>query len=114
MATVSGIKTKIRAALKNQGTYSEDLEICIGMVAGSYYAFLLAQKDIEKLKCSYIEEVSRENNVKLVPHPAFKTLKDSQESVRKGLRELGLTLSTLSVSDDDELSDLIEDVESVK
>ncbi len=114
METVKSIKAKIRSALKRQNTYSRDLEICIGMVAGSYYAFLLAQNDIEDLTSSFVEEMSRENNIKLVPHPAFKTLKDSQESVRKGLRELGLTLSTLSVSDDDELSDLIEDVESVK
>ncbi len=84
------------------------------MVAGSYYAFLLAQTDIEKLTCSYVEEKTRENNIKLVPHPAFKTLKDSQESVRKGLRELGLTLSTLTVDDEDELGKLIDDVESVK
>ena len=114
METVKSIKSKIRSALKRQGTYSKDLEICIGTAAGSYYAFLLSQRDIESLKRSFVEEVSREGNKKLVPHPAFKTLKDSQESVRKALRELGLTMSTLVVDEDDELGKLIDDVESVK
>lgn len=63
---------------------------------------------------NFIEEISREGNIKLAPHPAYKTLKDSQESVRKSLRELGLTLSTLAVDDNDEMSKLVEEVDSVE
>ena len=108
--TVSNIKSKIRKALKNQKTYSKDLETCIGMAAGSFYAFLLAQQDIEELPCTFVSEKSREGNERLVPHPAFRVLKDASEMTRKSLRELGLTLNTLSTDDDDPLEDLMNDV----
>ena len=102
------IKNKIRKALKNQNTYSKDLETCISMAAGSYYAFLLAQKDIGILTCTFLTEITREGNEKLVPHPAFKVLKDAQEMVRRSLRELGLTLGTLSTGDNDPLEDMLD------
>lgn len=108
MESIMSIKNKIRKALKNQNTYSKDLETCISMAAGSYYAFLLAQKDIEILTCTFLTEITREGNEKLVPHPAFKVLKDAQEMVRRSLRELGLTLGTLSTGDNDPLEDMLD------
>lgn len=114
MDKVSTIKTKIRKALKNQRTYTKDLETCIGMAAGSYYTFLLAQKDIEKLECTYVIEYSREDKERLAPHPAFKVMKDSQEMTRKSLKELGLTLSTLISDDVDEFNDLVKRVSEVE
>ena len=108
--SISNIKSKIRKALRNQKTYSKDLETCIGMAAGSYYAFLLAQQDIEKLDCTYVTEKSREGNDRLVPHPAFRVLKEAAEMTRKSLRELGLTLNTLSTDEDDPLEDLVNSV----
>ena len=114
MDKVSTIKTKIRKALKNQGTYTKDLETCIGMAAGSYYTFLLAQKDIENLECTYVIEYSREDKERMVPHPAFKVMKDSQEMTRKSLKELGLTLSTLISDDTDEFDRLVKKINEVE
>lgn len=108
METIMTIKSRIRKALKNQNTYSKDLETCIAMAAGSYYAFLLAQEDVGKLTTTFVEEKTREGNSKLVPHPAFKVLKDTQEMVRRSLRELGLTLGTLSTGDNDPLEDMLD------
>lgn len=108
METIVTIKSRIRKALKNQNTYSKDLETCIAMAAGSYYAFLLAQEDVGKLTTTFVEEKTREGNSKLVPHPAFKVLKDTQEMVRRSLRELGLTLGTLSTGDNDPLEDMLD------
>lgn len=108
METIVTIKSRIRKALKNQNTYSKDLETCIAMAAGSYYAFLLAQEDVGKLTTTFVEEKTREGNSKLVPHPAFKVLKDTQEMVRRSLRELGLTLGTLSTGDNDPLDDMLD------
>ena len=108
METIVTIKSRIRKALKNQNTYSKDLETCIAMAAGSYYAFLLAQEDVGKLTTTFVEEKTREGNSKLVPHPAFKVLTDTQEMVRRSLRELGLTLGTLSTGDNDPLEDMLD------
>lgn len=108
METIVTIKNRIRKALKNQNTYSKDLETCIAMAAGSYYAFLLAQEDVGKLTTTFVEEKTREGNSKLVPHPAFKVLKDTQEMVRRSLRELELTLGTLSTGDNDPLEDMLD------
>lgn len=108
METIVTIKSRIRKALKNQNTYSKDLETCIAMAAGSYYAFLLAQEDVGKLTTTFVEEKTREGNSKLVSHPAFKVLKDTQEMVRRSLRELGLTLGTLSTGDNDPLEDMLD------
>lgn len=108
MEKITNIKSRIRKALKNQNTYSKDLETCISMAAGSYFAFLLAQRDIENLTCTFLTEITREGNKKMVPHPAFKVLKDTQEMVRRSLRELGLTLGTLSTGDNDPLEDMLD------
>lgn len=61
-----------------------------------------------KLTTTFVEEKTREGNSKLVPHPAFKVLKDTQEMVRRSLRELGLTLGTLSTGDNDPLEDMLD------
>lgn len=111
MEKTDEIKRRIKNALKRQGTYSRDLELCIGMCAGSYAAFLAAQADIAGLEHTYVEETSREGNVRLVPHPAFRVLRDTQEMVRRSLRELGLTLSTLAQDDDDPMADLMARVQ---
>lgn len=112
MSEIDGIKERIKAAMESQGTYSEDLDLCIFLCAGSYLAFKIALGDITKRKKAYVTEVTRENNKKLVAHPSFKILFDSLEVTRKALRELGLTLQTLSATEDDEVGKLIEDVEN--
>ena len=107
MCDLDDIKEKIRAAMESQGTYTEDLDLCITLCAGSL-------NDISKKRMkSYVKEVSRENNDKLTAHPAFKVLFDALEATRKQLRELGLTFQTLSASDDDEVNDLINEVNKI-
>ena len=113
MCDLDDIKEKIRAAMNSQGTYTSDLDLCITLCAGSYIAFKIALNDIAKKKRSFVTEVSREGNKKLVAHPAFKVLFDALEVTRKQLRELGLTLQTLSSSDDDEVNDLINEVDKI-
>ena len=114
MCDLDDIKEKIRAAMESQGTYTEDLDLCITLCAGSYMAFQISLNDISKKRMkSYVKEVSRENNDKLTAHPAFKVLFDALEATRKQLRELGLTFQALSASDDDEVNDLINEVNKI-
>lgn len=114
MDSLDDIKERIRAAMDSQGTYTEDLELCITLCAGSFMAFQIALNDISRKRMkSFVKELSREGNEKLVAHPAFKVLFDSLEATRKQLRELGLTLQTLSASDDDEVNDLINEVNKI-
>nr|DAH28484.1 MAG TPA: terminase small subunit [Caudoviricetes sp.] len=112
MESLQKIELKIKKALRNQKSYSKDLDTCITMAAGSYYAFLVALEDIKELDKSYVIEKSREGNDRMVPHPAFRVLKDTQEMVRRSLRELGLTLGTLSTEDEDALEDMLNRVEA--
>ena len=111
MSDLDDIKNKIRNAMTSQGTYIPDLDLCIELCAGSYMAFRIALSDISKKRMkSFVKEKTREENTKLVAHPAFKVLFDSLEVTRKQLRELGLTLQTRSVSEDDEVNDFINEV----
>ena len=48
MCDLDDIKEKIRAAMESQGTYTEDLDLCITLCAGSYMAFQIALNDISK------------------------------------------------------------------
>ncbi len=112
MTPLDEIKNRIQTAMKSQGTYSADLDLCIEICAGSCLAFQIALRAIEKRNIrAFIKEVSREGNSKLVAHPVFKVFFDASESARKQLRELGLTLQTVVSSDDDEVNQLINDVE---
>jgi len=114
MASVGALKGRIRKALREQNNYSKDMESAILLAAGNLFAYELALKDLEELDCTYIEEISREGNIKLVPHPAFKVFKDASESVRRSLRELQLTLATLEgTTENDDLDNLVESVNGV-
>lgn len=110
MDDVKKITAKIKKALMKQCTYSKDMDICIDVCAGNYRSFLLAMKDVNGLESTCIEESTREKHIRIVPHPAFKVLQSTGESTRKALRELGLTITTIAGADNDEVSDLIEDV----
>lgn len=111
MTSLDEIREKIRAALEDQGTYSPELDMCIELCAGSYLAFKIVLSDISKKNMkSFVKEVTREDNKKLVAHPSFKVFFDSLEATRKQLRELGLTLQTLASNESDEVTDLINEV----
>lgn len=111
MGDLDDIKEKIIKAMVSQGTYVSDLDLCVELCAGSYMAFRIALSDISKKRMkSFVEEKTREDNKKLVAHPAFKVLFDALEVTRKQLRELGLTLQTLSATEEDEVNDLMDKV----
>ena len=115
MESVKKIKKAIVTALKQQGTYSEDMDTCIHLCASTFQALQLAQEDIEKLPSTCVEEVTREGNIKLAPHPAFKVLVSTGEITRRSLRELGLTISSVAgTSGEDDVEDLIESVQKLK
>lgn len=114
MDAKENIKEKIREALKLQGNYSESLEILIDSTAETYYLKSMAFRDAKKAKSTFYEEITREGNTKLVMHPAVKAYNMYKASLNKDLRDLGLTQTSLSNLEDDELEELIDDVESVK
>lgn len=112
--TINQYKNKIRKALKDQDNYSKDMESAILLAAGNMFAYELALGDLEDLECTYVEEVSREGNIKMVPHPAFRVFKDTSESVRRSLRELQLTLATIQgSSENDDLDNLVDEVNNI-
>lgn len=110
---IKSISQKIKKALESQGTYTSDLDIAITTTAGAYRAFLVAQNDVMKLERTYYETESREGHVKYVPHPAIKTMKDTQTMVIEGLKTLGLTLSTLTTAGYDPLEKLVDDINKI-
>ena len=111
--SMRSITSKIRSALKSQGTYTRDLEMAISTTAGAYRAFLIAQNDVAVLDKTYYKTESREGNLKYVPHPAIKTMKDTQGMVLDGLKTLGLTLATLNTTDYDPLEKLVDDINMI-
>lgn len=114
MVDIESAKERIRNAMVSQGTYTVDLDLCIELCAGSYVAFRIALSDISKKNMkSFVKEKTREDNEKLVAHPAFKVLFDALEVTRKQLRELGLTLQTLTATENDEVNELIEEVNAI-
>lgn len=111
---INRIKARIRKALKDQGSYSKDMESIIELTAGNFVVYYLALQDVEALAETYVVEITREGNEKLSPHPAIKVLRDQSEMIRRCLRELRLTLATVEGGNDDEMSDLINSVNSVE
>lgn len=114
MEKLSDIKNRIKEALKNANEYSESMDMLIEITAGNMRAYQIALADIENIENSYVSETTRENNVKLSPHPAFKILIEESEMIRKCLRELRLTLSTAVGGDGDELDEMIKTVNDTK
>lgn len=111
---INTIKKRLKNALEKQGSYNEGIDTLIETTAGNLYAYYLALRDVETLDESFVTEITREGNEKLAPHPAIKTLRDQSEIVRKQLRELRLTIATADGADNDELSDLIDEVNSIE
>jgi len=107
------IEAKIKKALKEQGTYTPALDMIITSCACSYCVMISAYSDIEDNDVTGVE-LSREEHETKKANPACRVFFDAHESTRKALRELGLTLSTLVSSEDDEVSDMIGAVNEVR
>jgi len=113
IASINSIKKRLKTALENQGSYIEGIDLLVETTAGNLYAFYLASKDVEELASSCMEEVTREGNIKLAPHPAIKIMREQSEIIRRQLRELRLTIATVEGISDDDMNDLIDSVNSV-
>lgn len=114
IVSINTIKKRLKNALENQGSYNEGIDTLIETTAGNLYAYYLARRDVESLDESFVVEVTREGNEKLMPHPAIKTMKEQSEMVRRLLRELRLTLSTADGMGGDEIDDFEDEVNGVK
>lgn len=113
--SINALKNRLKRALKNDGSYSEGIEILIEQTAGNLYIYNLALRDVEELTESFVVEKSREGHDKKVPHPAIAIVRNQSEMIRKQLRELRLTLATADGGgDNDEIDALYEIVNSVE
>lgn len=108
------IEAKIKKALEEQDTYTSALDFVIASCACSYCVMVAAYDEMEKADGVTIVEMSREMNEIKKANPAAKIMFDANEATRKSLRELGLTLSTLASSEDDEVNDLLSAVNEAK
>lgn len=111
---VPTLKSKIKKVLTDQGDYDISMDFMIEITAGNLYAYFLIMKEVEELKKACVIEKTRELNDKKQADPLLRALREQTDEVRKCLRELRLTLSTMAGASDDEMNDLIDDVNSVE
>ncbi len=107
------IESRIKRALKTQKTYTSAIDMNISLCAYAYCVMLSAYNELETSGIT-LTELSREEHEKVNPNPASRIFFDAAEATRKNLRELGLTLATLAASDEDEVSNLINEVNNVR
>lgn len=112
--SINSIKKRLKTALENQGNYIEGIDILIEITARNLYAYYLAVRDVEELETSCVEEITREGNIKLAPHPAIKIARDQSEIIRRQLRELRLTIATVEGGSGDDMDDLMGAVNSIE
>lgn len=109
--TSKTIESRLRKAMKEQGTYSPAMEISISLAAGAYMGYLKAREDVEEMDTCCCIRKSREGHDYRVPYPEFRVMCDMAELTRKALRELRLTRSTIEGgADEDEVDQLVNEV----
>lgn len=111
---ISTLKSKIKKVLKEQGSYSPEMDFMIEITAGNLYAYHLILYDVMQLTSTTLIEITREGNHKKQAEPALRSLREHSEMTRKCLRELRLTLDTLDTFGEDEMDDLIDTVNNVE
>ena len=108
--TVDDLADQIREAMRNQGTYSPDLEFAIVNAATNYRLLLITRKDVSKLSKTFYLTYTREGHKDYKEHPLVKTIDRVQSSCSASLKVIGLTLEQLHVSDDDPFLKLVNGV----
>lgn len=111
--TVDELAEKIREAMRNQQTYSADLEFAIVNAATNYRLLLIARKDVSKLSKTFYLTYTREGHKDYKEHPLVKTIDRVQSSCSASLKVIGLTLDQLHVADDDPFMKLMEGVANI-
>jgi len=94
-------RQQIVKALKSVKRYNKGLDMQINSLASALRTVDLANAQIDGLVEVTVLEETRYGH-KLAPHPAFKILKDAQESVTRQLKALGLTIENLTNDDEED------------
>ena len=111
--TVDELADQIREAMRNQGTYSPDLEFAIVNAATNYRLLLITRKDVSKLTKTFYLTYTREGHKDYKEHPLVKTIDRVQSSCSASLKVIGLTLEQLHVAEDDPFIKLVEGVANI-
>ena len=111
--SVDELAEQIRDAMRNQGTYSPDLEFAIVNAATNYRLLLITRKDVSKLSKTFYLTYTREGHKDYKEHPLVKTIDRVQSSCSASLKVIGLTLEQLHVAEDDPFLKLMEGVASI-
>jgi hypothetical protein len=111
--TVEELAERIREAMRNQQTYSADLEFAIVNAATNYRLLLIARKDVSKLSKTFYLTDTREGHKDYKEHPLVKTIDRVQSSCSASLKVIGLTLDQLHIAEDDPFVKLIEGVANI-
>ena len=105
-------RKKIVKALKAAGKYSASLEVQVHSLATALRSLDIADRDLDGLDSTVVTSISRYGNESLAPHPVFKILKDTQDSITRQMKALGLTAEELAGADgDDPLYELTRQVQ---
>lgn len=99
--TIAEYKQQIEKALKSIKKYNKGLDMQITSLASALKTVDMAQWQIDGLVEVTVLEETR-YGAKLAPHPAFKVLKDAQDSVTRQLKALGLTPDNLTNEDEED------------
>ena len=97
--SVSEYRKQIVKALKKAGTYSAGVDMQVQSLASALRALDMANAQIDTLDKVTVEEETR-YGWKLAPHPAFKVLKEQQDTVTRQMKILGLTTEQLAGTDE--------------
>lgn len=111
--SVEDLELKIKAALKNQQTYSESLDIAITFAAGNYHSYLKTLASINKRTKVMYSVMTREGSKAYKIFPDIEHLPAISRALKDSLKSLGLTLDTLEAIDNDQLDNLSEKVSSL-
>lgn len=104
--SVETLEAKIKAALVNQQTYSESLDIAITFAAGNYHSYLKTLASINKRAKVMYSVLTREGSKAYKIFPDIEHLPSISRALKDSLRSLGLTLDTLESIDNDQLDNL--------
>ena len=104
--SVEMLEAKIKAALINQQTYSESLDIAITFAAGNYHSYLKTLTSINKRAKVMYSVLTREGSKAYKIFPDIEHLPAISRALKDSLKSLGLTLDTLESVDNDQLDNL--------
>lgn len=112
--SVAELEEKIKAALVNQQTYSESLDIAITFAAGNYHSYLKTLNSINKRAKVMYSVLTREGSKAYKIFPDIEHLPAISRALKDSLKSLGLTLDTLEGFDNDPLEELVSEVNNLQ